>query len=699
MAATSVAALAAPRLGAPARAPRKVFPRASCARSDNVDGTVVVRSRTRHARSRWRPSGAPLGLRASRSRLVQTPGAIANPEPEPPRAGTEDDAPVVFTFASRDDEDLGASGTTETSPRDSGVVTVEVEPSAFHSMDDEFDAIAAAHAETEAAAAAARPRPSPPSRTVVVGGGPTGLATAIMMARRGWENVEVWERLRRPARPDDTAVWGDPDRSYNVGVSGRGQIALEKLGACERVLRYCKQVNGRMDWSPQNPNGVTRLTEKKYATQVIQRDRLVAVLLEEIEEKYSDKVTVFHETACAACEWLPGGGATLTREPAERIEKREDEDVGETADAVSAATSAAQVAADADETKTPYADAARVRVVEPFVPFVVGAEGATRRNAVLSAMDGDGGVRVTRYADTNPRVYKTIPIDLPEPEFRSDLNYSARTKDGVALECLPTKEGMLVGILLVKPGDAKTCAILESKHKLREYFDTQFPMFAPYVSDEDLARMAKRRLSALPTFSHAGGESAHRVDTSLLASSDAHYAKKGCKDTLELELGGACLLGDSIHTVKPYFGLGVNSAFEDVCVLDACLDEISAGDATGDVSWTSALPLFSARRAADAKALVDISRGFDGGFLTFVLPLILDGVFHKAFPNVFMPNTIQMLQKEDWTFSRVARRKRAERVAQVAILSTLLAAVAWLVGKAAKAAFGAIARALATGAA
>jgi len=34
MAATPVAALAAPRLGAPARAPRKVFPRASCARSD-----------------------------------------------------------------------------------------------------------------------------------------------------------------------------------------------------------------------------------------------------------------------------------------------------------------------------------------------------------------------------------------------------------------------------------------------------------------------------------------------------------------------------------------------------------------------------------------------------------------------------------------------------------------------------------------
>jgi len=45
---------------------------------------------------------------------------------------------------------------------------------------------------------------------------------------------------------------------------------------------------------------------------------------------------------------------------------------------------------------------------------------------------------------------------------------------------------------------------------------------------------------------------------------------------------------------------------------------------------------------------VRISRGFDRpgffGFLTFVLPLILDGIFHKAFPKVFGPNTIASLQ-------------------------------------------------------
>ena len=121
--------------------------------------------------------------------------------------------------------------------------------------------------------------------------------------------------------------------------------------------------------------------------------------------------------------------------------------------------------------------------------------------------------------------------------------------------------------------------------------------------------------------------------------------------------------GDSIHTVKPYFGLGVNSAFEDVVILDDCLTAAPHLRVKGG-EWTLALPEFSRRRAADAKALVEISRGFDGGFLTFVLPLILDGVFNKLAPWLFMPNTIQMMQRPDWSFSRVAYRKRRDRAVQ-----------------------------------
>lgn len=535
--------------------------------------------------SRWSP-----GL-SRRGRLVSTPGAIADPEPP---SSSNSASPVIV-----DAPDVGAHGSS------------------------------------------IAPSPPQPSKTVIVGGGPSGLFAAIMLARRGWTNIEVWERLQRPPSPDANEIWGDPNRSYCIGVSGRGQIALTRLGCVDRVLSYCKTVNGRMDWSPQNPEGKETISNKQYATQVIQRDRLVAALLKEVEEKYADAVTVTHGVQCVECEWTGAGGAILTRQPTEcrsDEHKSRDEDDDETCEA------------------PVMDDEAGVRVTVP-VPFVIGAEGASRRNAVMRAMDDDDAcdAKMVRFEDTNPRVYKTIPINLPE-SYRDDLNYSARTKGGVALEALPTKEGLLVGILLVKPGDKETCAKLESRESLRKYFDEDFPMFTDFVTDEDLELMAKRPLSTLPTFAYCGGGSLHR-----------RVAEDG--DSSE-EAGGACLLGDSIHTVKPYFGLGVNSAFEDVTILDDCLTS-----AAGSGKWTEALADYSKRRAEDAKALVDISRSFDGGFLTFVLPLILDGIFSKLLPNVFMPNTIQMTQKYDWRFSQVAKRKRRDRALQVAILASALGAM------------------------
>ena len=49
--------------------------------------------------------------------------------------------------------------------------------------------------------------------------------------------------------------------------------------------------------------------------------------------------------------------------------------------------------------------------------------------------------------------------------------------------------------------------------------------------------------------------------------------------------------------------------------------------------------------------LVQLSRSFDRsgarGFATFIGPLILDGIFHGAFPRLFAPNTLAMLQASE----------------------------------------------------
>ena len=77
-----------------------------------------------------------------------------------------------------------------------------------------------------------------------------------------------------------------------------------------------------------------------------------------------------------------------------------------------------------------------------------------------------------------------------------------------------------------------------------------------------------------------------------------------------------------------------------------------------------------------AAALVKISRGFDRpgalGFATFVLPLILDGIFHGKFPKLFAPNTIAMLQRDGLSFTDVQRRKRLDRAVQLMVVGSVL---------------------------
>lgn len=85
-----------------------------------------------------------------------------------------------------------------------------------------------------------------------------------------------------------------------------------------------------------------------------------------------------------------------------------------------------------------------------------------------------------------------------------------------------------------------------------------------------------------------------------------------------------------------------------------------------------AIHSFSKHRAVESKKLVQISRELDRpgalGFFTFILPIILDAIFHKLLPKVFGPNVITLLQRESMTFSQVARKKRIDRLLQVVLL-------------------------------
>lgn len=64
--------------------------------------------------------------------------------------------------------------------------------------------------------------------------------------------------------------------------------------------------------------------------------------------------------------------------------------------------------------------------------------------------------------------------------------------------------------------------------------------------------------------------------------------------------GKALLLGDSAHAIVPFYGQGMNCAFEDCSIFADCLDRI------GD-DWEQVFSDYQARRKADADAIADLA--------------------------------------------------------------------------------------------
>ena len=251
---------------------------------------------------------------------------------------------------------------------------------------------------------------------------------------------------------------------------------------------------------------------------------------------------------------------------------------------------------------------------------------------------------VKRYVDDNQRVYKTIPMKLPS-NWRNDLNYSARSKDGrILFDALPADaNGNQCAVLLLKRDDELAQENSDPKN-LRTVFDEVLPQFSALLDDEMIESVAKKPPSFLPSFRYV-----------------APRLNQGDRTVI---------LGDAIHTVKPYFGLGANSALEDVQILKRCIETTN--------SIKEATHLFSKQRAAESKALVEISRELDRpgllGVFTFIIPLVVDSIFNKLAPTIFSPNTIAMLQKSENSFQGIRRRKRVERLGQLATLGSLFGA-------------------------
>ncbi|CAD7704960.1 unnamed protein product [Ostreobium quekettii] len=470
----------------------------------------------------------------------------------------------------------------------------------------------------------------PPSGALILGAGPSGMATALILARRGWRDVTVLEQL--PA-----ANTFDVNRAFTYTINLRGQELTDSLGLTHELAKR-GLASTEVEFFTLGPGGPVRrasmmgLQSSKKPAYWITRRNMNLILYQKLENE-------FLENGSGRVEMVFGvRGARVEREgEGGRIE----------------------VIAEG-----PGGEALR------FAPrLLVAADGARSTvRETLEEWDCRFGMKKLDSGAAGLR-FKVLPL---RPMFPIGKGGSGRAEPCAAY-MVPgvSRSGQKIRLGILPTADAEeprtANVILRPWHEFwslrtgREVFD-YLQAAVPQVSIGDMASMedvegfAARSGGRFPRPQHAGAMQ--------------HLAGKG------EHAQGVVLVGDAAHAFPPDLGQGVNSAFQDVLALDRALQ--GANDDVG-----KALPVYESTQLANAEALVRlmvIGAPWQYGQNLFRLKLWgvsvkVRAALAKALPGIVYPHVRSMVGDPSLSYVEVLRREQRSVAALgfLGLLALLLA--------------------------
>ena len=132
------------------------------------------------------------------------------------------------------------------------------------------------------------------------------------------------------------------------------------------------------------------------------------------------------------------------------------------------------------------------------------------------------------------------------------------------------------------------------------------------------------------------------------------------------------LLGDAAHAVVPFYGQGMNAAFEDVVVLDDCIKRLAP-------NWESVLAEYEAQRKPHTDALAELAIG---NFIemrdktasrTFRARKKMERTLHRYLPGIYTPLYTMVSFTRTPYLDAVKRAKAQDRIVfAIAIILAIL---------------------------